>query len=202
MEIRRINTYDDERFSEKVLQQHGAFLAEGKPISVEIISSFEAVITGEPKVYYDAVLEEFRFFAEHISTFYDKNRKIIAKFPKVKLFDVNLKDIQPSQFYVDEEKLKAVRTFICGSEGVIIPLMEYEGRYLSLDGHTRLYAAQKQGINNVKGFLTSADEYIFDFVKEAQKRGIFTPCGLTLLSHEEYCIKWHKFCDDFFAGRE
>lgn len=201
MEIQRINTYNDKRFSQKVLHQHGGFLAEAQPFSVEIISVFEAVISGEPKEYYPQIIEEFRFYAEHISTFYDEKGDLVAEFPKVELFDVDLKDIQPSQFYADEEKVQAVSSFIHGSEDIIIPLMKYGRRYLSLDGHTRMYAAQNMGFNWVKGFLTSADAYIFDFAKEAQKRGVFTPYDLTLLSHEDYCIKWHKFCDDFFAEK-
>ena len=37
MEIQRINTYDDKRFSQAILLQHGCFLVDGKPYEVEII---------------------------------------------------------------------------------------------------------------------------------------------------------------------
>ena len=48
MEIKRINSYDDNRFSQTVLLQHGCFfLADGKPYEVEIISDYEALISGE-----------------------------------------------------------------------------------------------------------------------------------------------------------
>ena len=36
------------------------------------------------------------------------------EFPPVELFAVKLEDIQPSQFYVDQEKLAAVRDFVKG----------------------------------------------------------------------------------------
>ena len=39
----------------------------------------------------------------------------------------------------------------------------------------------------------------YKFVDEAQKRGIYTPKEMTLVSHDEYEIKWNRFCDDFFA---
>ena len=42
MEIQRIDTYADSRFSECALFQHGCFLVEGKPYEIEIISDFEA----------------------------------------------------------------------------------------------------------------------------------------------------------------
>jgi len=41
MDIRRINTYTDPRFSQKVLYQHGCFLADEEPCEIEIISDFE-----------------------------------------------------------------------------------------------------------------------------------------------------------------
>ena len=52
MEIKRINSYDDNRFSQTVLHQHGCFLADGKPYEVEIISDYEAVISGEDQTVY------------------------------------------------------------------------------------------------------------------------------------------------------
>ena len=201
MKIQRIDSYTDSRFSERVLQQHGAFLAEEQPFSVEIISDREAVISGEPADFYPQVIEEFRFFAEHIACFYNERKQIVAQFPPVPLFEVELKDIQPSQFYVDEEKARAVSSFIHSGEDVIVPLMQYGERYLSLDGHSRLFAARRKGITRVKGFFSEAGDYILDFAKLAQERGIFTPADLQPLSHEDYCIKWHKFCDDFFAER-
>lgn len=44
MEIKRIDIYTDNRFSQKVLLQHGCFLIDGTPYEVEIFSDFEAVI--------------------------------------------------------------------------------------------------------------------------------------------------------------
>ena len=61
MEIQRINTYDDKRFSQTVLHQHGCFLADGEPYEVEIISDYEAVISGENQTGCSEIIEEFRF---------------------------------------------------------------------------------------------------------------------------------------------
>ena len=52
MEIQRIDTYADSRFSECTLFQHGCFLVEGRPYEIEIISDFEAVVRGEEKEVY------------------------------------------------------------------------------------------------------------------------------------------------------
>ena len=56
MEITRINTYEDNRFSTKVLLQHGCFLVDGKPYEVEIISDYEATISGEDQSVYAEIM--------------------------------------------------------------------------------------------------------------------------------------------------
>ena len=198
MEIKRIDGYDDGRFPQEALWQHGAFLVDGEPVWIEIVSEHEAIVHGRSC---PELLDEFRFYAEHITQFFDEQGALIAGFPKIELFDAELSCIQPSQFYVDEEKLSAVGHFVRSGRDVIVPLTEYEGRYVSLDGHTRLYAALNMGAKTVRGFLTQADDVLFDFAREAQSRGVHSPMDLQLLSHEEYCTKWHAFCDEFLAGR-
>ena len=201
-EIQRIDKYNDERFSETVLYQHGAFLADGLPCEVEITGAETAVVRCENREYVAPLLEEFRFFAEHICRFYDEQGKLLAEFPPVKCFTLRLDDIQPSQFYVDEEKIQAVRTFLMKPEDIVIPVISHDGRYVSLDGHTRLAAAIDAGYDTVLGFFSEFDNSILDFVVEAQRRGIFSPYDLQCVSHEEYEVVWNQFCDEFFAQKQ
>ena len=74
-------------------------------------------------------------------------------------------------------------------------------RYISLDGHTRLYYAVMNGWTAVRAVEVSLGDYIYDFVEEAVKRDIRTPYDLKMVSHPEYEEKWNQFCDDFFASR-
>lgn len=112
MEIQRIDTYEDTRFSQTVLHQHGCFLADGKPYEVEVISDHEATIRGENQTVYTAVAEEFRFYTPHITRFYDRDGKIVKEYPPVQVLTLRLEQIQPSQFFVDADKIEAVRSFI------------------------------------------------------------------------------------------
>lgn len=201
MNIQRINTYHDNRFSQKVLNQHGCFLVEGEPYEVEIISSFEAVIRGKGSTIYPELIEEFMFFTPHITTFYDGERKVVKEYPRVELLDIRLEEIQPSQFYVDKDKVAAVATFIEKGEDIIIQVSRYQDRYISLDGHTRLYYAVMEGFERVKAVLAETDDCIYDFVEEAKRRNITSPQDLKLLPHEEYVEKWHKYCDDYFSSK-
>ena len=198
IQIRRIDSYDDERFSTQVLYQHGAFVVNNSLIyEVEIISQNEAIIRGDER-FYKEVIEEFRFFAEHITKFYDKERNIIIEFKNIPTIDVSIDRIQPSQFYVDSTKKMAVENFINMEMDVIIPLVEYGDRYISMDGHTRLSVAIDKGFKSVKGIIVQGDEWLYKFVEEAIKRNVKTPYDLKVLSHEDYDIKWNRFCDEFF----
>lgn len=108
-----------------------------------------------------------------------------------------LEQIQPSQFYVDEDKIRAVSSFIEKPEDIIIQVLPHQERYISLDGHTRLYYAVMKGWKYVRAVAEASDEWVYRFVEEAKKREIYTPYDLILVNHEEYEEKWNRFCDEF-----
>lgn len=198
MEIKRINTYDDNRFSQIVLYQHGCFLVDGKPYEVEIISDYEAIISGVDQAVYAEIIEEFRFYTPHITRFYDRDGQIVKEYPCTQLLTLRLDHIQPSQFFVDEDKIAAISSFIHKPQDIIIQVLPNEDRFISLDGHTRLYYAVMKGWECVRAVAESSGDWVYKFVTEAQKRGIYTPKEMTLVSHDEYEEKWNRFCDQFF----
>ena len=198
MEITRINTYEDNRFSQKALLQHGCFLVDGKPYEVEIISDYEAIISGVDQAVYAEIIEEFRFYTPHITRFYNRDGQIVKEYPRAPLLTLCLDQIQPSQFFVDEDKITAISSFIHKPQDIIIQVLPNEDRFISLDGHTRLYYAVMKGWECVRAVVESSDDWVYMFVTEAQKRGIYTPKGMALVSHDEYEEKWNRFCDDFF----
>lgn len=202
MNIERINTYQDTRFSQTALNQHGCFLADGEPYEIEILSSREAVIRGREEGVYPEIIEEFRFFTPHITMFYSENHTIIQEFPPAEFLTVSLKDIQPSQFYVDKDKIAAIESFIRSGMDIVIQVCKKEDRFISLDGHTRLYYAVQMGWTEVRAVEASSGAYINEFVEEAIRRNIRSPYDLQLISHKEYEEKWNKFCDNYFAQTE
>ncbi len=101
---------------------------------------------------------------------------------------------------MDEDKTAAVSTFIEKPQDIIIQVIPFEGRYISLDGHTRLYYAVMKGWDSVRAVIESSDDWVYRFVEEATKRNILAPKDMELVSHDEYEEKWNRFCDDFFAS--
>ncbi len=200
LNIRRINDYNDSRFDQRVLNQHGAFLVNEKYcFEVDIIGLDSAIIRGQEKKYYPEVIEEFRFFAEHITQFFDAQNNKLMAFQPVKLFKIDLKTIKPSQFYVDKEKKQAVKTFIETEKDIVIPVIVSQHGYISLDGHTRLSIAVDLGFNDVYGFISEPFDYIFDFVREAELRNINSVFDIQELDHKEYQKEWHGFCNNYWS---
>ncbi len=200
MDIRRIDSYADDRFSGTTLRQHGAYLVNGLPVSFIILENRTAVIQGAfDQAVLPELIETFRFHAPHITCFLDESGKVLANEPEAKILTVNLNRIQPSQFFVDTEKLDAIRSWVHRPEDIVVQVLPWKDRWICLDGHTRLYLAVQMGFQQVNAVVSETDDWIWTFVEEAQKRGIHDPGSLVLLSHAEYEQKWNAYCDAVFS---
>ena len=207
MDIERIDSYSDPRFPWEVLSQHGAFLVDGKPWAFRVVSDRAAVITAE-RITEEALqeaVENFRFYAGHITEFYDKGGRCLMRLPPVERREVPIDSLQPSQFSVDEDKCAAVDGFLHTAADLVIPVTELaDGTLCTMDGHTRLYTAWRKGIRRAMVFRASDQDMaagIADFAAEARKRGIFHIRDMALLSHEEQEEKWDGWCDAWFAAQ-
>jgi len=197
--IERINSYEDDRFEKHILLQHGAFLVDGIPCSFEITSTDSAIVSAEKDIPLDEVIIDFRYYAEHITKFYDTKHNLVKEFPSIELIDVEITDIMPSQFYVNHNKLEAISSFIKTGDDVVVPLSLYSGRYLLHDGHSRLFCANAQGIKKVKGFIIKNNPLLLAFAEEGKNRNIHHIRNLEAVSNEEYEVKWNQFCNEFIS---
>lgn len=201
MEIQRIDGYADRRFSKTVLCQHGAYLIGGEPYEVEITGAETATVRGRDRAAYEELIVTFRFHAPHVVRFFDADGALLKELPAPEIVTVPLDRIRPSQFYIDEEKLAAVGTFIRSAEDIVIQVIPWEDRFVSLDGHTRLYLAAQRGYPSVNAVVSETDDWIRTFVREAERRGIRQPKDLILLDHARYEVLWNQYCDAVFAGQ-
>lgn len=205
MEIQRIDGYTDPRFPQEVLYQHGAFLVDGAPWSFWVVSDHEAVVSGEglTQETLAEAAEDFRFYAGHITTFYDEAGNRLLDLPPIARREAAIDSLQPSQFSVDREKCAAVGRFIHTAADVVVPVTRLEdGSLCVMDGHTRLYEAWRRGIATAMVFEVSGWKALGDFVAEARNRGIYHIRDMALYSPEEQKEKWHDWCDAYFAARQ
>lgn len=205
MEIQRIDGYTDPRFLQEVLYQHGAFLVDGAPWSFRVVSDHEAVVSGEglTRETLAEAAEDFRFYAEHITTFYDESGTCLLRLSPVERREAAIDSLQPSQFSVDREKCDAVGHFIHTAADIVVPVTRLEdGSLCVMDGHTQLYEAWRRGITTAMIFEVSGWDTLGDFVAEARNRGVYHIRDMALYSPEEQKEKWHDWCDAYFAARQ
>ena len=115
---------------------------------------------------------------------------------------LSLKDLQPSQFYISEAKLRQVRTWfrrdLSGFEA--IPVKVLDGAFVMTDGHTRAAAALLAGLERVP-LVWETDELDWEMyrrcVEECRQRNVFSPSDLLsrIVSEEEYREQWDAWCD-------
>ncbi|MBN1922381.1 MAG: hypothetical protein JW892_14125 [Anaerolineae bacterium] len=115
---------------------------------------------------------------------------------------LSLAKLQPSQLYISAEKLAAIESQ--WQPPLLetldpIPIKELDGRIIYTDGHTRAFAALRQGFTEVP---VTWDEDALDWdayricVTWCQNEGITTIMDLAtrILPHEDYEVLWHERC--------
>lgn len=124
--------------------------------------------------------------------------------------ELNLKDLQPSQFYISEKKLRDIEAWLNPAELSCfepIPVKLLDGRPVMTDGHTRAVAALRAGLDSVP-LVWDEDELSWDMyracVAACREQGIESPRDLMtrIISEEEYREKWDKWCDRMQAEVE
>ena len=123
---------------------------------------------------------------------------------------LKLKDLQPSQFYISEAKLKAVECWL-NPENLSgfqpIPVKLLDGKPVMTDGHTRAVAALRAGLTAVP-LVWDEDDLDWDMyrecVKACLKRNILSPADLLamIIPEEDYREKWDTWCDAMQAEIE
>ena len=114
-----------------------------------------------------------------------------------------LKQLQPSQFYISEEKLrKTEQWFNPGDLSNFEPISvkELDGKLVMLDGHTRAVAALNAGLEKVP-LIWETEEWDWEMyrrcVHECEQRDVLSPLDLVprVISAAEYWEKWDAWCD-------
>lgn len=112
-------------------------------------------------------------------------------------------DIQPSQFYVSEEKIRAIKLWFNKddlSNFEPIPVKELNGRIIFTDGHTRAWVAYTAGLEKIP-FMWDEDELDWETyqicVNACLERGVHTVADFKkrILSDSVYKEKWNGWCD-------
>lgn len=168
----------------------------------EIINHHQAILHTEAMSCPELVIDEFLFYSGFISHIETVDGRIIYHQPKKKIISLEISKIQPSQLYINEKKLDRLLTWIKSPEEVIIPVIRRGTQWVSVDGHTRLKAAQLLGFKQIYVYVDEFEPYIDDFIQFCQQDKKFIIYDLPVISNEDYQIQWCLFCDQYFQQKE
>jgi len=122
--------------------------------------------------------------------------------PDTKVFWMPLTALQPSQLYINQEKLSVLQSTIDFSDPANIPpipVRDLDDRWVMTDGHTRAFAAYLAGISRLPVY---PDEDELDWeayqicVRWCQEAGIVsvTDLQMRVISPERYNKLWLDRC--------
>lgn len=115
-----------------------------------------------------------------------------------------LKDLQPSQLYISEEKISKIKEWFNPndlSNFKPVPIKIINEVPVILDGHTRCVYAILSGLEEIP-LEFEKEEWDWDMydacINECKTQNITSPYDLIsrIISKEEYEIKWNKWCDE------
>ncbi len=122
----------------------------------------------------------------------------------VKTFMMKLNEIQPSQLYINSEKLsEIIKTFDSASPELIepIPIKKLGCEIVFVDGHTRAFAAFLRGYSEVS-VCWEDEELDWDAyeicVRWCKEDGIHTILDLKnrVVSQKDYEVLWYARCEE------
>ncbi|MBD3192648.1 MAG: hypothetical protein GF308_18550 [Candidatus Heimdallarchaeota archaeon] len=120
-----------------------------------------------------------------------------------KIFTLELAKIQPSQLYINSEKLASVMAEIDHSDPKLeepLPIKKLSGKIIFTDGHTRAFALHKLGVEKAPVFWDEDDldwEAYKICVEWCEQEGIYTIADLEnrVVNTKDYERLWYARCD-------
>lgn len=131
---------------------------------------------------------------------YIENRREIVL--KEKVFMLPISELQPSQLYISEGKLRLVKEWFDKSDITKfdpIPIKHWNGKNLMTDGHTRAVLAHQNGFTEIPCYIDEDEldmnAYATD-VEWCDNEGVFGIADLAerIVSHKDYEMLWRKRC--------
>lgn len=122
--------------------------------------------------------------------------------PKERIFMLPIADLQPSQLYISQGKLRLAEEWFDKSDVLAmdpIPIKDFNGKKLMTDGHTRAVLAYLNGFAEVPCYWDT-DELDMDayakYLAWCADEGVVSVADLAgrIVSFKEYEVLWRKRC--------
>jgi RimJ/RimL family protein N-acetyltransferase len=139
---------------------------------------------------------------------YVENRRVKVSDDKVFMFSIS--ELQPSQLYISEGKLRLANEWFDKADITkvdAIPIKEFQGKKLMTDGHTRAVLAYLNGFTEIPCYLDTDEldmaAYAVDIAWcDAEGVSCVADLAKRIVSHKNYEVLWRKRCMEMYESNE
>lgn len=122
------------------------------------------------------------------------------------IFKVRTLDVQPTQLYISEDKLRSVDYALrcCGSLALApIPVVRWQDRLILTEGHTRALALYLLGEAEIRVCWETESidwEMYRSCLNWCAEAGIHSVADLSqrVVSHADFCERWIGLCERYY----
>ena len=145
----------------------------------------EALIKYNSILHIKEAINYFRKINKQIIIFYNKDRSFYMAFDKIFTFKLPINILQPSKFFIDEEKLEVCRKYL-EDKPITLPVTIIDDEYVLLDGHARARFLLENDYKMVDVYMDEENDFTREYVYIAKENNLFKVSQMQILSHEDY----------------
>lgn len=149
------------------------------------IDDDKALIKYNSILHIKDAINEFRKHNLQVSTFYNRDRSFYMAFDKIQTFKLPISILQPSKFFIDQNKLDIIEKHL-ENEHIVVPVEILDDEYVLLDGHARCRYLLNNDVKMVDVYIGNITEDIKEYVYIAKENNLFKIKDMEILSHEDY----------------
>ncbi len=145
--------------------------------------------------YIEEAIELFRKNRLYINQIKSIDGNFYANYDKIHKFKLPIKILQPSKFFLDEQKIDDFDKYL-NIDDVCIPVCIINDEYVIISGHTIVYTLNMNYKKMIDVYIDDYDPLINDLVYIAKEHNIKDINGMHKLSHEEYETYWNNIINE------
>lgn len=149
------------------------------------INQNQALVKYDSILFIKDAINEFRKYNKNVIRFYNSDRSFYLGFDEIQTFKLPIDILQPSKFFIDMDKYKAIEKHL-ENETFVVPVCIIDDEYVLLDGHARVRYLIDNYIKMIDVYMDNPSIDVQNYVYIAKENNLFKVKNMEILPHEEY----------------
>lgn len=149
------------------------------------VNKNQALVKYDSILFIKDAINEFRKYNKNVIQFYNSDRSFYLGFDEIHTFKLPIDILQPSKFFIDQDKYNAIEKHLKNEE-FVVPVCIIDDEYVLLDGHTRARYLIDNYIKMIDVYMDTPSIDTQNYVYIAKENNLFKVKNMEILPHEEY----------------